>query len=83
MLPEGYDEICDKLAEAVHKAWLKGRMDEGWRYGKVRSLEEKTDPRICPYEDLPESEKAFDKRTAEATIKALIENGYTIRKTGQ
>lgn len=80
MLPEGYEDICDNVAEAVHEAWMKGRMAEGWKYGAIRSLEEKTDPRICKYDDLPESEKAFDRKTAEATINALFENGYKIVK---
>jgi len=80
MFPEGYEDICENVAEAVHNAWMKGRVAEGWRYGSVRSLEEKTDPRICPYDDLPESEKVFDRRTAEATINALMDNGYSIMK---
>lgn len=72
--------IIEKIAAAVHERWMEGRISEGWKYGETESLEEKTDPRICPYEELPESEKEYDRNTAETTVRALTEMGYTIVK---
>lgn len=73
-------ELTEKLAENVHEQWARKRMDEGWQYGPYRDDIQKLNPCIAPYDELPESEKAYDRETAMETIKVLLKLGYTICK---
>ena len=78
----GFEYLLEELAEQVHIAWMKKRINDGWSYGKERNDAKKTTPCIVPYEELPETEKEYDKETARTVINALIALGYSIsRKT--
>lgn len=79
-LPDELKGLIEILAVRVHESWMKQRLSEGWRYGKIRDDKEKTHPCIVPYNQLPESEKAYDHITATVTIKAILAVGYEIRK---
>ena len=80
MLPEELLILTEKIAENVHDVWAAGRIAEGWVYGPARSTEKKTTPCLVPYQDLPESEKAYDRNTALETLIMIIKLGYTITK---
>ncbi len=56
-------------------------MAEGWTYGETTDIEGKKTPLLVPYEDLPESEKEYDRNTALGTLKLIVRMGYTIKKT--
>ncbi len=43
-----------------------------------RNDEAKKHPCLVPYAELPESEKEYDRRMAEETIKAIVTLGYRI-----
>jgi RyR domain len=73
-------ELTERLAENAHDVWAKRRMSEGWRYGPRRDEVEKTHPSLVPYEELPESEKEYDRSTAMETLKVLLALGYRIDK---
>jgi hypothetical protein len=79
-LPAELTELGEALAERVHDAWARGRLDEGWTYGPSRSDTDKLHPCLVPYRDLPESEKEFDRRSVAATIATILELGYRITK---
>ena len=72
--------LREKLAENVHDIWALGRINEGWTYGEKRNDELKQSPCLLPYDELPESEKEYDRNTALETIKAIIALGYKITK---
>lgn len=55
-------------------------MSEGWTYGVKKDAEVKTTPLLVPYEELPESEKDYDRNTALETLKLIIKLGYDISK---
>ena len=74
------DSLVEELAENVHETWAKGRMDDGWTYGPVRDDAKKHHPCLVPYDDLPESEKEYDRNTALSTLKFIVKNGYGISK---
>lgn len=78
-LPEDLLELTEKLAENVHENWAMGRLEEGWVYGPVRDDARKTTPCLVPYEDLPEEEREYDRRTALETIRQILKLGYTIQ----
>lgn len=73
-------ELKEDIAKNVHDVWAKGRMEEGWKYGKTKDSEKKETPCLVPYEELPESEKEFDRNTALETLKLIKKLGYTISK---
>ncbi len=79
-LPESFRVLTEKLAENVHENWAVQSMQEGWMWGKQHSEKAKTHPNLIPYNQLSESEKEYDRRTAMETIKSLIILGYTIEK---
>lgn len=73
-------ELTEKLAEQVHEIWAKGRVEQGWRYGEKRDDAKLETPCLVPYSELPESEKAYDRNTALATLKLIVKLGYRIEK---
>ena len=69
------NQLLELVAENTHAIWGKSRCEEGWKYGPVRDDEKKETPCMVPYDQLPESEKAYDRRAAEQAIKAAIKLG--------
>ena len=73
-------ELLERLAENAHDHWATLRLERGWRWGPMRDDEQKTHPDLVPFAELPESEKDFDRRTAEETLKAIVALGYEISR---
>ena len=81
ILPNDLIELTEVIAKNVHEVWAEARIKEGWTYGKEKNSLKKTTPCLVPYEDLPEEEKEYDRKTAFETIKLIIKLGYKIKKT--
>jgi len=79
-LDEELLNLRELIAKNVHDVWAAGRIKEGWIYGEVKDPNKKTTPLLIPYEDLPESEKEYDRNTAYETLKVIIKLGYKIAK---
>lgn len=79
-LPKELLALSEKIAENVHDVWAAGRIAEGWVYGEKKDAERKTTPLLIPYDELPESEKDYDRNTAFETLKLIVKMGYTISK---
>ena len=75
------ERLVEKLARNNHDHWARQRMDEGWSYGAKRDDLEKLHPDLVPYEQLPESEKEYDRKTAMEAIKAIVALGYQVGKS--
>lgn len=73
-------ELKEKIAENVHEVWAEGRIADGWTYSRVRDDVAKTTPCLVPYNELPDSEKEFDRNTAMQTLKLIIKLGYKVNK---
>ncbi len=71
-------ELTEKLAKNAHENWASRRLAEGWRYGPQRDDTARLTPCLVPYDQLPESERAYDRATAMETVKVLIKLGYRI-----
>ena len=80
VLPETLNALTEQMAKNVHEVWAKSRIEEGWRYGEMRSDELKTHPCLVPYEELPELEKAYDRNTALSTLKLIHKLGFKIEQ---
>ena len=80
VLSEDLLELTEKIAENVHEVWAVGRIKEGWTYGEVRDDSKKTTPCLVPYDELPDSEKEYDRNTALETIRLIISLGYEVKR---
>lgn len=79
-LPKDLLDLTEKIAENVHDVWAAGRITEGWTFGERKDADKKTTPLLIPYDELPESEKEYDRNTALETVKLIIKMGYRIEK---
>ena len=79
-LPAEIARLTELLARNAHDNWAKQRMSEGWCYGPKRDDDRKETPCMVPYEQLPESEKEYDRKTAMETLKTIQALGYRIAK---
>ena len=79
-LPEELLPLIEEMAKNVHEVWARNRMDEGWTYGPVRDDAHKKHPCLVPYDDLPESEKDYDRATSQETLKLILMSGFGISK---
>ncbi|MFO7957181.1 MAG: RyR domain-containing protein, partial [Candidatus Brocadiia bacterium] len=79
-LPAELSDLTERLAEHVHDLWAVQRLEEGWEYGPQRSEIARTHPCLVPYQDLPDSEKDYDRDTAVGTLEAIYALGYSIQK---
>ena len=80
VLSEDLLALTEKIAANVHDVWAAGRIAEGWTYGAEKNAELKTTPFLVPYEELPESEKDYDRNTAMETLRLIVKMGYSISK---
>lgn len=74
ILPEDLNRLTELLAENVHDVWSERKIDEGWTYGDQRDDNLKKHPSLVPYDCLPESEKDYDRRTSQKTLKLILVN---------
>ncbi len=77
-LPEKLTELTELLARNTHEVWAQGRIAEGWKYGPERNDSLRLHPGLVSYEELPESEKEYDRNTSIETLKAIISLGFDI-----
>lgn len=79
-LPEELLPLIEEMAKNVHEVWAKNRLAEGWTYGPVRDDAKKQTPCMVAYEDLPDSEKDYDRATSQETLKLILKLGFAISK---
>lgn len=77
-LPEPLVRLTERLAANAHDLWAQQRLAEGWRVGPTRDDRQKQHPCLVPYDKLPDSERAYDRRNAMETLKAIMVLGYRI-----
>lgn len=79
-LPKELLPLIEEMAKNVHEVWSQNRINDGWTFGSVRDDERKKHPCLVPYEDLPESEKEYDRATSLQTLKFILSKGFHISK---
>jgi len=70
--------LVEVLARNNHELWARRRMREGWGYGPNRNDEKRETPVLVPYEELPESEKEYDRDNAIETLKTILALGWRV-----
>ena len=79
-LPEKLKQLVEQMSKNVHEVWAETRIQQGWTYGDQRNDELKTHPCLIPYEELPESEKEYDRNTSIGTLKLIMKLGFKISR---
>ena len=79
-LPEDLEQLVEEMSKNVHDVWAETRIQQGWTYGEQRNDELKTHPCLVPYEELPDSEKEYDRNTSIGTLKLIMKLGFKIEK---
>ena len=79
-IPDELLQLVEQLARNVHENWALGRINDGWTYGPERNDALKQHPCLIEYDELPESEKEYDRKTAIETIKLILKLGWNIEK---
>lgn len=80
VLPDSLQDLSEEIAKNVHEIWAMNRLKDGWKYGTTRDDTKKEHPCLIAYEDLPESEKDFDRATSQETLKLIIKLGFKITR---
>ncbi len=76
-------ELLEKLARNAHDIWARQRIADGWKHGRHRDDKAKEHPCLVPYDQLPESEKEYDRKLATETLKTIVALGYSVTKAKQ
>ncbi len=77
-LPEELMQLVEAMARNVHDVWAQTRIEQGWSYGTERNDTLKQHPCLVDYEDLPESEREYDRNTAIGTLKLIYKLGFRV-----
>ncbi|MTV48842.1 Ryanodine receptor Ryr [Heliobacillus mobilis] len=76
-------KLTELLSKHAHDVWATQRFKDGWQYGEQRDDQKKLHPCLIAYEELPESEKDYDRNAAMQTLKAIVALGYRIVKVDE
>lgn len=78
VLPRDVADLTELLARNTHENWARQRLADGWRWGPSRDDARREHPCLVPYEELPEAEKEYDRRTALETVRLILALGFRI-----
>jgi hypothetical protein len=78
VLPPELGALTERLAENAHDIWAAQRIAQGWSFGLQRDDGKKLHPCLVPYDQLPDSERDYDRQAAVGTLKAILQLGYQI-----
>ena len=79
-LSDELNGLVEAMAKNVHDVWAQSRIEQGWTYGPERNDERKEHPCLVEYEQLPDSERDYDRNTAIGTLKLILKLGFKIEK---
>lgn len=79
-VPRELTELGEYLAKNIHEIWALQRMEQGWTWGPERNDALRHHPDLIPYEELADTEKAYDRNTSMETIRLILALGYKITK---
>lgn len=73
--------LTELMARNVHEVWAATRISQGWQWGEHRDDSRKLHPCLVAYDELAESEREYDRRTAIETLKMIQSLGFKIEKS--
>ena len=79
-IPAELMELAEQMARNVHEVWARSRMAQGWTWGPERDDAARRHPCLVPYDELPESEKEYDRATSQETLRLILKLGFGISR---
>ena len=79
-IPAELMELAEQMARNVHEVWARSRMAQGWAWGPERDDAARRHPCLVPYDELPESEKEYDRATSQETLRLILKLGFGISR---
>lgn len=79
-LPAELLVLLERLAANAHDVWAAQRLRDGWTFGPVRDDANRRHPCLVHYDELPESEKEYDRNSVRQTLRAILSLGYRIER---
>ena len=79
-IPAELMELAEQMARNVHEVWARSRMAQGWPWGPERDDAARRHPCLVPYDELPESEKEYDRATSQETLRLILKLGFGISR---
>lgn len=79
-LPAELTALAEDMARNVHEVWAAARMADGWTYGPERDDTSLRHPCLVPYDELPDSEKDYDRATSLETLRLILKLGFRISR---
>jgi len=76
-------ETLERLAEAVHKIWMEGKLRDGWKYGPETDKSGKIHNCLVSYDQLSESDKESDRDMVRGIPEILEAAGYKMVKADE
>lgn len=73
-------EEVEIMARKEHERWGQERREDGWTHGPERDAEEKTNPDLVEWDDLPEEEKEKNRRFVRGLPHSLARAGFQIER---
>lgn len=79
-LPEELLSLTEQIARNVHEVWAQARISQGWQWGELRNDTLKLHPCLVSYDDMPEEDKEYDRKTTLETLKMIQTLGFGVIK---
>jgi hypothetical protein len=71
-------QAIESWSKQQHQKWMQDKMQQGWRFGIVLSIKNKTHPWLQPWESLPHAAKQNNLQACKDLVDCLKQFGYTI-----
>jgi hypothetical protein len=68
--------LIEPLARNAHDVWAQMRMQAGWSYGPERDDACRLHPCLVPFDDMSETDRAFDRAMIAEILRAAIIMGF-------
>lgn len=68
--------LIEAMARNAHEIWAELRMRDGWTYGPARDDVRKLHPCLVRFEELEESDRAYDRAMMMEILKAAVVMGF-------
>jgi hypothetical protein len=76
----GEDDEVTRMARMEHENWCQGKQKEGWKYGPEKDPENKTNPSLQSWDELPAGEKEKNKEFIRGLPLLLARAGFQIER---
>ena len=73
-------EEIEALSEHEHKRWYRYKKKNGWKFGKVKDANLKTDPELVHWDVLPDDKKEAVYKMVRAWPSILLNSNFVIEK---